>query len=274
MLQRLVALLSSQSLALGFGALFVALLLCGFGVPIPEDVFLVTGGVLARLAAPREHYTFVSMLSDPGLLGMMAVGLAGILAGDSVIFWAGRRLGKRVAEFRLLRHMAPPEKLARVEKLLRKRGPVVVMIARFLPGLRAPTFFTVGHSRVPYRTFLAYDGLAALVSAPLWVGIGFRFGRHVERAARASSHLSRWTLALVLCVIAVILVRWLWRRRAESRAKRAAATAANGTSAVVDEAVSLSEPSSVAALPETDRAVAVASSVDAKAPARVEVNRG
>ena len=184
MLQRLVAILSSQSIGVALGFLFVALVLCGFGLPMPEDVFLITGGVLARLAAPHEHYTTFSMLGDPGLLAMMAVGLAGILTGDSVIYLAGRRLGKRVADFRLLRHMAPPEKLARVEKLLQKRGPVVVMIARFLPGLRAPTYFTVGHSRVPYRIFLMYDGLAALVSAPLWVGLGFRFGHHLERAAR------------------------------------------------------------------------------------------
>ena len=244
MLQRLVDLLASHSLAVGFAFLFVALLLCGFGLPMPEDVFLVTGGVLARLAAPREHYSTLSMLRDPGLLGMMAVGMAGILAGDSVIYLAGRRLGKRVADFRLLRHMAPPEKLARVEKLLQKRGPVVVMIARFLPGLRAPTYFTVGHSRVPYRTFLLYDGLAALVSAPLWVGIGFRFGRHIERAARAAKHLSYWTLTAVVALIAVLVLRWLWLRRAHAR--RPAAKAAEQVEA----------PAAAEALPSAERAVA------------------
>lgn len=223
MLQRLVDLLSTHSLAAGLVFLFVALLLCGFGLPMPEDVFLVTGGVLARLAAPRHHYDVLDMLGDPGLLAMMAVGMAGILAGDSVIYFAGRRLGKRVAEFRLLRHMAPPEKLARVEKLLRRRGPMVVMIARFLPGLRAPTYFTVGHSRVPYRTFLAFDATAALVSAPLWVGLGFRFGHHIERAAREATRLGHWTLAAVSAVLLVLLVRWLWLRR---RAARSAAASA------------------------------------------------
>jgi membrane protein DedA with SNARE-associated domain len=263
MLQRLVDLLSSQSLALGFAFLFVALLLCGFGLPMPEDVFLVTGGVLARLAAPREHYTTFSMLGDPGLLGMMAVGMAGILAGDSVIFFAGRRLGKRVAEFRLLRHMAPPEKLARVEKLLQKRGPIVVMIARFLPGLRAPTFFTVGHSRVPYRTFLLYDGLAALASAPLWVGLGFRFGRHIERAARAAKHLSHWTLAAVLCVIAVLVLRWLWRRRANARSEAAAAADSQRNA-----------PAAAEALPSAQSAAASEAAGAAKPAVPVDGKRG
>ena len=270
MLQRLVAILSSQSIGVALGFLFVALVLCGFGLPMPEDVFLITGGVLALLAAPHEHYTTFSMLGDPGLLAMMAVGLAGILAGDSVIYLAGRRLGKRVADFRLLRHMAPPEKLARVEKLLQKRGPVVVMIARFLPGLRAPTYFTVGHSRVPYRIFLMYDGLAALVSAPLWVGLGFRFGHHLERAARAGRHLSHWVLTAVLCVIAVLLVRWLLQRRAKAR---------SATSEPASTAESPAEPKSSAEaaatvepalLPPADAAVTVEALRGAQVPVAID----
>jgi len=225
MLQRLVDLLSTHSLAAGSAFLFVALLLCGFGLPMPEDVFLVTGGVLARLAAPHHHYDTLTMFGDPGLLGMMAVGMAGILAGDTVIYFAGRRLGKRVSEFRLLRHMAPPEKLARVEALLRRRGPVVVMIARFLPGLRAPTYFTVGHARVPYRTFLLFDATAALVSAPVWVGLGFRFGRHIERAAKAASEFGHWTLAVVSAVLLLLVLRWLWIRRTAARSQAVAADA-------------------------------------------------
>jgi membrane protein DedA with SNARE-associated domain len=33
----------------GYLAVFVMLLICGFGVPVPEDVTLVTGGVIAGL---------------------------------------------------------------------------------------------------------------------------------------------------------------------------------------------------------------------------------
>ena len=72
------------------------------------------------------------------------------------------------------------------------------MVARFLPGLRAPTYFTVGHSRVPFWEFLLFDGLAALVSAPLWVCLGFWFGDDIERAARAGSQFGDYILAGVL----------------------------------------------------------------------------
>jgi membrane protein DedA with SNARE-associated domain len=214
MLERLVDILGGHSLQVGYGFVFLVLVLCGFGLPVPEDVILVTGGVLAWIDCDLEVATIGGMIRDPGLIAMVCVGLAGILAGDSVIFFMGRRLGAHVAEIRPLRRMVPPEKLERVEKLIRRRGKVVVAIARFLPGLRAPTFFAVGHARLPYWEFLFIDGLAALVSAPLWVCIGFFFGANIEEAARTAARFSHFTLLAVFVVLGVLLFRWLQGRRA------------------------------------------------------------
>ena len=219
MLERLVDLLGERSLHVGYAFVFGVLLLCGFGLPMPEDVILVTGGVLAWLASPLETPALRAMPFDPGLQRMVLVGLAGILAGDSVIYWLGRRLGYRIAEFRLLRRLVPPDKLQEVERRLRHRGKVVVVIARYLPGLRAPTYFTVGHSRLPYWQFLLFDGLAALISAPLWVCIGFWFGDDIERAAREASRFSNYILLGLAVVLAGLGFRW-WQRRRAGRAAR------------------------------------------------------
>ncbi len=218
MLERLVELLESHSLGVGFVFVFGVLLLCGFGLPMPEDIILVTGGVLAWMASPLEEPSFAGMLRDEGLLLMVLTGLLGILAGDSVIFWAGRKLGRRVAEFRLLRHMVTPDKLEKVERRLRQQGNVVVMIARFLPGLRAPTYFTVGHSRFAYWKFLVYDGLAALVSAPAWVCLGFWFGDDIQQAARVAARFSNYVLLGLAAVLVLIGGRFWWKRRQERAA--------------------------------------------------------
>jgi membrane protein DedA with SNARE-associated domain len=212
MLERLVDLLSGHSLHAAYVVVFTVLLLCGFGLPLPEDVVLVTGGVLAWLASPLEVATFRGMFHDTGLLTMIAAGLAGILAGDSVIFVAGRKFGARVAEIRPLRRIITPQKMEQVEKLIRRRGNVVVMVARFLPGLRAPTYFTVGHARLPYWEFLLFDGVAALISAPLWVCLGFYFGSNIEEAGRAAKHFGHYILAAVLVVVAGLAIRW-WQKR-------------------------------------------------------------
>jgi membrane protein DedA with SNARE-associated domain len=218
-LERLVDHLQNQSLGLGYAAVFGLLLAAGFGFPLPEDVPLIAGGVLAWLASPLEQVTLAGMVSDHGFQAMVAVGLAGILVGDSIIYLAGRGIGRRVAEVWPFRTLVTPEKLERVERLLRQRGKVVVMVARFLPGLRAPTYFTVGHSRVPYWEFLAFDGLAALISAPLWVCLGFWFGDDIERAARAGSKFGSYILgAAVLLVVVLVGRSWLRRRARNAKA--------------------------------------------------------
>jgi len=212
MLERLVEHLQDHSLGVGYLFVFVVLLACGFGFPMPEDVILVTGGVLAWLASPLEEPSLAGMFRDDGVRAMVAVGLAGIVAGDSVIYWAGRRFGRRVAEVWPFRRLITPEKLERVERLLRQRGALVVIIARFLPGLRAPTYFTVGHSRVSFWVFLLFDGMAALVSAPLWVFLGFWFGDDIERAAKEAARFGHYILGGVVALVAVLAFRW-WRKR-------------------------------------------------------------
>jgi membrane protein DedA with SNARE-associated domain len=218
MLERLVEILSGQSLSAACAFVFGLLLLCGVGLPMPEDIILVTGGVLAWISSPLEEVTFSAMLRHEGLITMVVVGLAGILAGDSIIYLVGRRLGVHVAEHRVLRRIVTPEKLERVETLLRRRGKIIVVAARYLPGLRAPTYFTVGHSRLPYWEFLLFDGIAALVSAPLWVCLGFWFGEDVQQAARAASRFGHYLLLALAVVAAVFVARWLHRRNAARNA--------------------------------------------------------
>jgi membrane protein DedA with SNARE-associated domain len=218
MLERLVDMLGGHGLHVGYAFVFFILLLCGFGLPMPEDVVLATGGVLAWLASDLERVTVGGMIRDRGLLTMVLVGLGGILAGDSIIFLAGRRFGHRVADIPPLRRIITPAKLEAVEKKIRRRGNLVVLIARFLPGLRAPTFFTVGHARMPLWEFLLFDGAAALVSAPLWVCLGFWFGSDLQSLARQASRFSHYILFAVGLVVIALWVRW-------QRAHRGAAPA-------------------------------------------------
>ena len=65
-----------------YGTIFGILVACGLGVPFPEDVSLITGG-------------FLVFRGSANLPLMVATGFLGILTGDSIIFWAGRRLGNR-----------------------------------------------------------------------------------------------------------------------------------------------------------------------------------
>ncbi|MBM4378566.1 MAG: DedA family protein [Deltaproteobacteria bacterium] len=166
--QVLRALLLGHDGLVAYLAVFSVLVACGLGVPLPEDISLSLGGYLASKGAAS-------------LPGMIAVGFCGILLGDSLIFFAGRRAGNRVdAGKGLFARVVTPEKKARVEVLFKRYGEKIVMVARFMPGVRAVTYFLAGSSGMPYSHFIFWDGLAALASAPVFVYLGFRFGGELE----------------------------------------------------------------------------------------------
>lgn len=149
-------------------SVFAVLLACGLGIPLPEDISLILGGFLAHRGAVD-------------LTTMMGVGFTGILVGDALIYWAGRRVGNRVGRSGgFWSRVVTPAKRMRVEELFGLHGQKIVMIARFLPGVRAVTYFTAGSARMPFWRFLFWDGVAALASAPLFVYLGFKFGSELE----------------------------------------------------------------------------------------------
>jgi membrane protein DedA with SNARE-associated domain len=194
--------LGSQGWA-AYGTILGVLVACGVGVPFPEDVSLIFGG-------------FLVFRGSANLMLMVATGFLGILAGDSMIYWAGRRLGDRARtdHGRYLRRLLTPERRAKVEALFARHGEKIIMAARFMPGVRAVAFFTAGSAKMPYARFICFDGLAALASAPAFVFLGFRFGRQLQRVVEL---LKRFQIATVV-VIVLTIGAWLgWRRWRDSR---------------------------------------------------------
>lgn len=182
-----------------YGLILGILLACGLGFPLPEDVALITGGYLAYKG-------------QASLGWMVVIGFGGILAGDSLIFWLGR-LGRRAEGIRLLRRHLTPERIAKVEAQFERRGPVLVAIARFLPGIRAATYFVAGGARMPFGRFLLYDGVAALLSAPVFVYLGYRFGAQIGRVVGWAEQFHTWLIAAMAVAALVFLGRWLVLRR-------------------------------------------------------------
>ena len=161
MLERLVDMLGGHGLHVGYAFVFFVLLLCGFGLPMPEDVVLATGGVLAWLASDLERVTVAGMIRDRGLLTMIAVGLGGILAGDTTIVLAGRRFGHRVADIAPLRRNLQREHLRRVQAALVRSATPLPADAMSLLRLHA------GRLQTELRTAAARPGLSIETQAHL-----------------------------------------------------------------------------------------------------------
>jgi membrane protein DedA with SNARE-associated domain len=184
---------------------FAVLLACGLGLPIPEDITLAIGGLMSYYGA-----------TDLG--AMIAVCMAGVLLGDGFIFFLGRRYGRGLTRVWFFRSFLSEDRLNAVQASFQKRGNIVLFFARFMPGLRAPIFFSAGTLHIPFRTFALCDGGAALLSVPAIVGAVYFFGDEFDAVVRFIRKLEYGILFVALGAAALLLVKWYWGRR---RAKRA-----------------------------------------------------
>jgi membrane protein DedA with SNARE-associated domain len=150
-----------------YAVILAVLLACGFGLPLPEDITLVTAGILAA----REIIDFKIAV---------AVCLFGVLLGDGIIFVLGSRYGTKLRGSKFFSMILPERRDAAVKAIIQKYGDKVIFMARFMPGLRTPLFFATGSYHVPFWKFFLLDGLAALISVPLWVYVGYLFGANLE----------------------------------------------------------------------------------------------
>lgn len=205
----LIALLGSAAGLTAYGLIFVVLLAAGFGLPLPEDIPLVMGGVLVHRG-------------QANLWVMILVGYLGIIIGDSIMFMLGRRFGTRVGSRPapgFFGRIVTPEKRAQVEGLFKKHGEKIVMLARFLPGVRTVTYFTAGSVGMRYSHFVIYDSIAALASAPIFVVLGYYFGSDIESLLARIASGERKVLGVLVAVLVAYFVfnRWRARRKAKQQ---------------------------------------------------------
>jgi len=173
--------------------LVLALVVGGLGVPLPEDVVLLTAGALAHA-------------SKPGWPVVVPVCIGGVLLGDTLLFLAARRTGTTAYERGWLARLLPGPRRAKLERLFARYGGALVVVARHVAGLRAPVFALASIHGMPLRRFLLWDGLGACVSVPLMVLLGYAFANHLERVRMGVARLEHWVLALAGIALAAYAI--------------------------------------------------------------------
>jgi membrane-associated protein len=159
---------------------------------VPTQAIMITAGAL----------TVYGGLSLPLVI---AVGALGMFSGDLMCFLLGRTAGRtmsgRLAALRKRCAGDPKEHRARraAERFtrgLRKPGPLVLLLCRFVPGGRMAAGYQAGRKSYPPRLFVTFDGAAALA----WATYGGLVG-HIGGTALTNS---AWKLFAVAAVAAVI----------------------------------------------------------------------
>ena len=107
----------------------------------------------------------------------IAACFTGIFVGDNLLYLAGRLLGPQALRRRPLRWFVSEAAVKQAESWFQRRGPLVIILTRFIPGSRTGTYFAAGALRAPYGTFLLYFGLAAALWTPILVSLSAMVGR-------------------------------------------------------------------------------------------------
>jgi membrane protein DedA with SNARE-associated domain len=183
----------------GYAAVFGALLLESFGLPLPGEAMLIAG---AALALDGELHLAPLLL---------CAWLAAVL-GDNIGFAIGRFGGRRLIARHGSRIGITEGRLARVEAFFQRHGGEVVLVARFFAVLRQLNGIVAGSVGMGWQRFLAYNALGAALWVCAW-GFGvYYFGQTLGHVIGRIHGLGHVIGLLALIVIVGCIARYAWPR--------------------------------------------------------------
>jgi membrane protein DedA with SNARE-associated domain len=184
-------------------SIIVILILTGCGLPLPEEIPIIGAGVAASLHNLDPWAAVFSCL-------------IGALLGDSVLYAIGYHFGRNLVEAHpRLAHLLHAEREAKMEQLIDKHGLKVLLAARFMVGVRAPVYLTIGILRQPFRKFILFDAFCASAVVSVFFGLSYAFGENVAKWVRESELV--FTALVIGAVLVGLIIFWVRRRRRRSR---------------------------------------------------------
>jgi membrane protein DedA with SNARE-associated domain len=190
-----------------YGYLAVAglVLIEDFGVPVPGETVLILGAVYA--GAGRLNIVLVALL-----------GFIGAVIGDNIGFalghFGGRRLVERYGRYIFL----TPERLDRATRFFERHGGKIIIVARFIEGLRQANGIIAGTTRMHWARFVFFNAIGAALWVAVWTSVGYFSGSHINtiynEATRYDTYLA---IAVGVLLVAYIVRRLVRARRARAR---------------------------------------------------------
>ncbi len=171
-------------------AMVVMVLLIAFSTLISEDLACIGAGLLVA----------------QGIISYNAAAFGaflGIFVGDLLLFWAGHHWGKAALRRPPLKWFIKEAAIRDSSKWFAQKGPVVVLLSRFVPGSRLPTYFTAGMLHTRFWIFFLFFLIAGVVWAPLLVWLAMKLGQQIIET------LFTYKLYTLAAVIATAVLLWL-----------------------------------------------------------------
>ena len=173
-----------------------------FGVPAPGQTIMVAAAI----------YSSWGRLD---IFAVAAISFVAAVLGDNIGYWIGVRGGRR-AVHRFGKYIfITPARLERAERFFARRGNRIVVVARFIDGLRQLNGVIAGITAMPWRTFLIYNTIGAALWVGWWCTVSYLLGTHL---VEIMDHLHKYLFwAIGAGVLAVGGYLWWHLRRRRTR---------------------------------------------------------
>lgn len=160
---------------------------------VPEEIVTTTMGMLVaqgRISAP---------------LALASV-LAGLLPANSAAVFIGSLARRRIGHGGFLGRTLSSPRVAAASAALHRRGPLLVVVTRFVPFVRGPVYLATGLSGFGVGRFFLLDAAAACVQVPILLWLGSRLGEGAT-AREAWIRIGWASAALVGAALGVLIAR-------------------------------------------------------------------
>jgi len=196
----------------GYLAIALLLLLENIGIPvIPGELAMIAGAIFAGTGRAGLNIVGVGIVA-------VAASVIGAEIGYLVGRFAGRELVLRYGKYVLLK----PEALNRAEAVVSRYGGIVVIVARFIVGLREANGIIAGITQMRARTFAFFNVVGACAWVATWVTIGYVAGDHIDSIYADINRYSLYVLVvLVVLLLGYIAYRVIRRRHRGAQAHEA-----------------------------------------------------
>lgn len=127
-----------------------------FGIPVPEDIAMLTIAIQVKCGALSFYTAF-------------CICWATLVFSDTIQFVFGKFLGKRVLDFLIKKRLLNDKRREKIEIRLNRWGVFACFVARFIPGGRIPVFVLAGNIGINLLTFLIVDVISSAIIVLFWL---------------------------------------------------------------------------------------------------------
>ncbi|MCX8033965.1 MAG: DedA family protein [Thermodesulfovibrio sp.] len=175
--------------------LFTLLILGGLGVPFfPEDLILISCGMLISFDIIKP-------------IPAIPIAYLGLVISDSLLYYAGRRFGRKIITNKRFEKIISPPKFLLLERKFIKHSTLIMLLGRLLVGFRAQVFLLAGITKVSFSKFLIIDTFGSAVVLTIMVSAGYIGGRFLENVKKGILYME-YAVAILAIVVIILLISY------------------------------------------------------------------